>query len=326
MEQRAFVELLAFDQLEDEIRVAAYVLHPGDVGAQGPQAGQGKGTGCCLIATGADPGAALDALHRQTSRSLELSLTRAVVVGQAFAARGIDPVLDLIGRWPVPPVAMLFVSSADALAVLRAAPATEAGIPQYLGRFTEEARVPNPYSRPHTLQELQRFRLGTDGDLAVPLLEPTDVSLSGVALLKGGRLAGHLSPSESAWYYLLRYGLPGGEPPKVKIRKAPAAWVRLERWERHIHVTPRKGGVRAHIGVQVRVEPITPRQGVSPKMVEEGVRREVLNVLERLQEQGVDALGLRQALFRTAPNYSPSSWSSQFQDLPISVEVEAQVE
>lgn len=273
-------------------------------------------------------------------RVITFGHTRLIVLSEAFARRGTEEYFDYVRRVPeARRVMWIAVSEGPAEAVIRSKPALERVPALYLNDMFDDAvkagRLPKLFWGDFLV------RLSNQGEEAVaPLIRmnaPNEPQLAGLAVFRGYRMVGKLSPEETATYMqvqgvrngsdLLAIELPGGQA-NLRVYGRVAGY--KLRWV--------QGRIHADVEIELESElvSLSPDLASSDPDVVDSIERlaaqEVTRKADALatklqKELGADilALGERVRAYLPAVWSSLDDWPSAFADARIRFQVKVHV-
>lgn len=349
VDEQAFVLALGIDQAEAGYLVTAQVMRPKPSGGGGGNGGGGGQESVWhLQGTGDSPVDALRSMNAISQRALNLSHVRVLFFGEEVAREDIRPMLDVLTRLAqLRPSVWLAVSegrAADAvLAQTKAAPFPALGRMGYQGysqdryalilatRIHEAIRALNTEGRALVLPRASVEPAVKEGPGDIP----PEVKLEGGALFRGAHMVRWLDKREIRGILWVR-----GEAKHTFLvapcpdRPDKKSAFGLDR----IHVNRWVAPEGAQLEVRVRGEvskysceaPLNTLEAV--RQLEEAVagvvKAEVEEALAISRETGTDLFGLGFSMYRQRPwdwLRVRSQWPDRLADLPVTVEVEAQL-
>lgn len=294
---------------------------PGRIPVGGAGGGGREGSTVLVISSpGQDGPDTARKAQMELNRQLSFGHTRVVIWSEAFTRRGAKAFIDYIRRDPEARRLMwIAVSEGPAEDVIRAKPPLERVPALFLSDMIDDAVKTGRMPRVAWGDFL--VRLSNEGEEAIaPLVRmvgPDEPQLAGLAVFRGDRMVGKLSPQETATYMQLQGRRQGAELLDIELPEGRHAVVRV--FNRIGDLKPRWMGGRIHASATMDLETelvqlspdldsSTPRViAMIERHAEEEITRNVEALVKKLQEQfGADIL----ALGERVRAYLPEVWSS----------------
>lgn len=254
----AGVDLCGIDE-GCQLAVSRQIAIPGRVplGAGEGKGGEARDTVVVIRSPGMDGPDTARRAQARLNRRMSFAHSRVLVFSEAYARQGLADFLGYIRRVPdTRRVYWVAVSEGPAEAVIRAQPSLEQVPSLFLSDMFDDAvktgRLPNIY-----LGELMT-RISNKGEEAViPLIRmaaPDRPTLTGLAVFRGDRMVGKLSPEETMTFMEVR-GLPrGGELLKVPLPEGQKAELRVYGRQAHWGVRWVNERVQSHVQIELEAE------------------------------------------------------------------------
>lgn len=256
----------------------------------------------------------------ELNRPLEFGHVRLVIIGEGYARRGLAQYMDYLRRQPgLRRLMWLAIAEGRAEDVVKARPALEAVPALFLNDMFEDAvrggRLPDVNVGNFLIRTSNR------GDEAVaPLLRmagPNQPELAGLAVFRGHRMVGKLTPEETATYLELQGVRKGGELLQVPLPGGHNASLFVYGRRTRYGVRWVRGRAKVSVGLVletalVRLSPVLT--GSDPQTLDLIQRRAEKVVEERAaalvtklqQEYGADILAVGERIRA----YLPGAWAT----------------
>lgn len=287
-----------------------------------------------LSETAATPYSAIPALQTKTGRGLFLGQLRVIVLNAELARRGVRGIVDFLDRLPlIPPEAMIVITNRPAREVLEMELASKR-LPAV--DVVSSATMPSGGDQAFVLRKWQFIRATRIRriDAFVPVIIPDVVegalSIRGLAVFRGDKLAGELSGEEARMFGLLS-GLSRNGSVTVPLE---GARVTLHDVTSNARVRVIGNADRFAVTVDVRakgsvVEMTNAEPGMGTGELREiqdaaakFVRQRMLQVIQRLQDLRSDALGLGEFVRAQRPDiWRRIDWRREYPAADILVSV-----
>lgn len=336
IDRRALVVGVGLDQAPGGYQVTVEYPAPGSGGEGGGGGGGLLGGGQSgggmtpkvISASGRDVGLAVERIRPETSRFIYFGNLGVIAFGQALAAQGVLAPLDyFLRQGEVAEVVQLVVASGEAGTLLQTKGSEGVGLPMF-----EYLRTAESAHEPTAPTPLWRFLAMTDSaaDAAyLPVMAPSiqgqPFRSVGTALFRGGRMVAELTGVQGnaldwlvkhAGYPTAQVTLPGSTAPvTLRVAGVRRSW-RVLSPERALLTVRLNTTISEGFGLVLDSRDVTAWQQAASEQLQLQIRQ----VLDVLQQDGVDILGLADQVHVRYPR-ATADWPLHFSGMRLDVAV-----
>lgn len=359
----SFAGVIGFDWLDNEYLVTIAIHSPGQ--KPGEKGGQPTGRTVWTISEQApSPDVAFAQMDEMLPRSLTLSHVRSVIFGEEMARKGIGPIMDLLLRSvEIRPTAWVGVTNGRASELLAAQPRQGVMTEGPLG-YHDAAQQRSSISPARRLTEVAKILQEEGIDLTLPLFRRADkeapnperaqeegalrpkpkdaneIVYGGSGAFRGDKLVAWLTPKETRGHMWainrVRHGIVSVTCPTPKENQRVVFRLRSSKGRSGVEMVNGKLQGTIYVRVVADVNEITCEEPVVAsgdtnrlsQLLSSRVREYILTSVNIGRREGTDMFGFGQNLFRKAPAAfltREAQWDKALAELPVSVQVDAQV-
>jgi len=319
----AFVLGSAVDKEGELYRATIQIALPGKLGGQQGGGGGGGTSGTKPWYTASKTAETIREANlkeqQDISRTLNFSHRRTLVIGEALAKEGIEPIMDVMGRIPQNRLtALVLVSRGPSGKVL----STEVPYDQFPAEALREM-ASSAFRVPRTMKIVINLMLMDGIDVALPAVslgqtstmeggETADtIQIDGLALFSHNKLAGFLSGSEAEG---VLWAMGQIRSPEIVVKAPEGEGKIIARFfesETEVHPSVRGGEVRYRIDIRARGTIIENQSTFQlndhdhlerlEDQLEKKIREDVEAGLKRMVDMRSDAVGLGKTLHSANP-------------------------
>lgn len=345
IEERANVLAMSVDACKPtepcQVRVTRQIAIPGRIplGAT-PEASSNPGVKTVALFTseGADGPEARIRSQARLNRQINPAHLRVLLFGDAYARQGLAPYLDMVRRDPQTRRLMwLAIVEGSADDVLRARPSLERVPAIFLSDMFDDAvktgRLPQSFLGEFLTQLANRGE-----EPVAPVLKmagPNRYGLAGLAVFRGDRMVGKLSPEETATYLQLRGLRRGSELIRLTLPEGNEADLTVVGRRTRYQVRAAGRQIQVRLSLQLECDLLQATGGLNLQdhktldRIEDAAARQVKSqgeaLVRKLQTEfqaDVLAVGERVRAYLPRVWESIPDWSAAFADARFEIEVE----
>jgi spore germination protein KC len=294
-----------------------------------------------LSSPGKDGPDTLKRAQAELNRTISFGHTRILVWSEAFARSGVADYVDYVRRVPeARPLIWILIAEGRAEDVIRARPPLERVPALYLTDMFDDAvragRLPKVFWGEFL------SKLSNKGEDAIaPIIRmtgPDQLAVAGMAVFRGDRMVGKLTPEETLTYMqvrgykraggILSLDLPGGDRVDLRVNSRTVT-SRLSTAQGRIDATVK-------ILLESELVDLSPDLNMSDPQVKEqiesrvaaDVTRKANALVQKLQKEfGADVLGLGERIraYKPATWKSITDWRTAFADVRFHFEVQVKI-
>ncbi len=338
VDQLSFVTTAGIDQgPENRINLSVQVPIPQNVLPPVVEGGKTEKMFYSINTSAKTVNEAFDLLETRTDRSLMISLNKSIIIGEAAAREGVQPLLDFFTRMPQSPLqALIFITDqirAEEVLKLTPAPSILPGMflssaGQSVTKFDETFFIP--------LWHFHQKLIHESKDAYAPLIkidQPHQVyDISGLAVFNGDRMAGKLSIEETEAFGLVT-GLSkaaltvfSSSQNTITLRTLQAKTkikVKLRQGIPHFKINT---AVNGSINELEKQEPIYPNIERYQKSIAAELQHKIEALIKKLQSCNSDVVNFGEA-FRVQHQsvWKKTAWKKVYPTVPFSVQVKVKI-
>ena len=340
VDRRAFAATIGIDPAAGG-RVRLSVQIPVVSSGKGGPTGGGEGGFITLAQTARTVHECFAALQAKTSRDLVIQQNKTIVLGEAAARGGVEPLLDYLRRNPkAPPQSLVFIARGRSAAEILSFAPSEEILPAFALILAGQAisKADRVYFIP-LWQFIQKL-VHQSKDPYAPLIEVDRTEktfiLAGIGVFAGDRLAGELDPEETQAFGLLAnlmkagtvtFARPGGKITLRNVKGKTKIKIRMEAGRPSFVLTitvdaalgEDTGGWTGLASADYRRLEREAASALKPRL---------LAVIKKLQGWGADVIDLGETLRAYRPRLWESikgSWREIYRKAPVEVEVKVRI-
>ncbi|MCL6637276.1 MAG: Ger(x)C family spore germination protein [Alicyclobacillus sp.] len=347
IDQLAIVTVSGLDAVGDGQGVlgSVQIARPSQLGTEqggSPTSGGGAGQTFVVVQGQANsPAAALEVIRRQVPRLLILSHRQAVVLGEAYAARGVAPLIDEMVRNPASRLRTIVLVAYHARAVdlLRASNPLERLPADAIRGLEEQSGLPR-----YNLKDFINGMYGPSDPFALGVRQVSSggrpkLVIDRIAVFHKDRLAGWLSGPAMDGFLWLKGRMQTHQFTVPMPGLSGEVGVQVLSLRRRLTVDAPQGQPRAKVQLQVRTEVVENGSAFNPndpqqmqrlqQAVERHIREEVRATLTELQSLQADAVGFGDLLYARHPRaWKPlqTQWRQRFAQMPVQLAIDVRVD
>lgn len=294
---------------------------PGQIPLGAERAGARQADTVVVIRTpAADSVDSVARAQAELNRQMTFGHSRILVISEAFARRGLEQYVDFVRRLPeVRRLIWMAIAEGRAEEILKAKPDLEEVPALFLNDMFDDA-VRSGRLPPVNMGNFLTRTSSLGEEAVVPILRmggPNQPEVAGLAVFRGYRMVGKLTPDETATYLELQGIRRGGELLEIPLSAGQGA--ALSVFGRLVRYRVRwvEGRVRVHVAVnlETKLERLSPDlEGSDPsvaaameRQAEKLVAERGLALVRKLQQEyGADIL----AVGERVRAYLPGAWAA----------------
>ncbi len=340
LDNLAMIQAVGVDLAEGgAVEVTVQIVKPRNIAAAGSTSPGGDRVTWELTGSGESVSEVVRQLNGRSSRELYWPHCRLLILGRNAAEAGCGDLLDYFIRSPeVRSKLLIAVADGTAREMLGASSSLEQMLPDELGRLVEEYDSSTSGTKKVTLGRFVNDSMDAGGAAAAPVLRLTGdeekrPEVRGLAVFRGMRMTGLLSPDEARGYACAADDFRGGSvtvecggpvsldilssKTSVTVTEGAGVTVKLK-IEQDLTVTQCSAAVDLKDPAQIsRIE----------TAAQEAAVKDVIAAAGKARDLGTDALGLERIVRRKAPSLWKRFFDGEcgFEDIDLVVTVRCRV-